>query len=151
MADEIKVTTSLVIKLDNFQYRSFPNAFTADMATGKGPSPGYIDIPTTGRDIYFTELTQPAFCVFQNLEDDGGNYFDVGIYEPATRLFYPLLEVNPGEIYVVKLSRNLMEQTSQSGTGTTGPENYLRVRAGTHTSLPGSGGTVKGFVGAFET
>lgn len=156
MADEIRVSVGLTINKDNLQFRwPFPGAFLDDLETGKGPSPGYLDIPTTGRDIYFTELTNPSWCIFANLESDGGNYFEYGIYDVQTRIFFPLGEVNPGHSTVLKLSRNLMEEYSQSGTGTTEPQNYLRVRAGTPTGgIPGgtqgSGGTVKGFVGAFE-
>lgn len=152
MADEIKVTLSFTLTKNNFKFRQYPNAFTADLTAdaAKGPTPGYIDIPTTGRDIYFTELTNPGWCVLWNVEDDGGNYFEYGIYDVQTRIFFPLGELSPGEFTLLKLSRNFHEEYSQSGTGTTGPENYLRVRAGTPGPAPGSGGTVKGYVGAFE-
>jgi hypothetical protein len=38
-------------------------------------------------------------------------------------------EVLPGESYVIRLSRNLLEQYAGSGTGTTGPENTFRLKA----------------------
>lgn len=151
MANEITVRSSITINKNNLQFRwPFQGSFQDDLNSGKGPSPGYLDIPTTGRDIYFTELTNPSWCIFANLENDNGNYFEYGIYDVQTRIFFPLGEVGPGQVMVLKLSRNLMEEYSQSGTGTTEPQNYLRVRAGTPGPEPSSGGTVKGFVGAFE-
>lgn len=141
MADEILVTASVQIRKDNLQYRSLPNSFKADMiGTAKGPSPGAVSVPTDGKDIYFNELVTPGVCVLTNLDDT--NYVEYGIYDPQTSVFYPLGEIQPGETYVLRLSRNLQEQYSGSGTGTTAPENYLRLKANV--------ASCDVFVGAFE-
>mgnify|MGYP001562934458 CR=1 FL=1 len=151
MADEIRISMGITIQKGNLKFRwPFPGAFLDDMATGKGPSPGYLDIPTTGRQIYFTELSNPHWCIIGNLESDGGNYFEVGIYDSTEREVYPMLKIDPGIFIVIPLSLNLGEEYAGSGTGTTEPTHYLHVRAGTPGPVPGSGGTVKGYVGAFE-
>lgn len=127
MANEIRIQASLQINKGELVYQSQPSAFQADMNTGKGPSPGVLIVPTSGRDVYFTELTTPGYCRLMNLDDT--NYVEVGIKDPQSNLFYPLLELPAGESFIVKLSRNLQEQYAGSGTGTTTPENYLRLKA----------------------
>ena len=144
MADEATIRSTLTIQKDNVKYQSQPQGFQADIAASpaRGPSPGALIIPTSGRDISFTELTQPSLCYVQNLEADGGNFFELGIKDPQTNVFYPLLEFQAGEGFVFRLSRNLQEQYAGSGTGTTGPENYLRLKA--------NGGSVNAKIEAFE-
>lgn len=151
MADEIRVQVSISVKKDNLDFRwPFPGAFTADLTTAKGPSPGYLDIPTTGRQIYFTELTNPHFCIIANVGADSDNSFEVGIYDSTEREVYPLMLFRPGEFAVIPLSPNLGEEYSGSGTGTTEPRHYLHARASTPGPEPSSGGTAKGFIGAFD-
>jgi hypothetical protein len=147
MANEATITSQLQIQkrttAGNLTFLGFgPGSFSADVTGTLGPTPGAVLVTTAGRDIYFTELTTPGFCVIANLEPAGGNYFEYGIKDPQTNVYYPLGEVLPGESYVIRLSRNLQEQYAGSGTGTTGPENYLRLKA--------NAGTVRAFVGAFE-
>ena len=131
MADEITVRSSLTIRYSNQYYQSQPGQFTADATGVRGPSPGVVSASLTGTDVSFAALAVPTWCVFTNL--DSTNYVDVGAYEPSTGVFYPLLELGPGEQYVVKLSRNLGEQWSGSvtGTGTDATDNTIRVRANT--------------------
>lgn len=129
MADEARIQTSLQITTGSLQYQSRPTAFTADVAGAKGPVPGAFTAAITGTDVDLSELTTPALCRLQNL--DPTNFVEVGLWDPEATLFYPLLELLPGESYVVRLSRNLAWQYG-AGTGTAGPEtNRLRVRANT--------------------
>lgn len=127
MADEITIRMSLHIKKGNLEFQNYPTAFTTDMTTGKGPSPGAVRVPTSGVDIYFTELTTPSWVWLHNL--DTTNYVEWGIKDPQSVLFYPVGELEPGESALFKFSRNLQEQYSGSGTGTTTPENYFRLKA----------------------
>lgn len=128
MAKEGAVTCQLTVRKGKLNYMSSPTAtFQFDVSTAKGPSPGMVVVPTTGRDIYFSELTTPGECFFMNLDDI--NYVEVGIYDPQTKLFYPFMELGPGQGRSIPLTRNLGEQYSGSGTGTTTPENYLRIKA----------------------
>lgn len=151
MADELSIRVSMTVNKNNLQWRwPFQASFNDDLTTGKGPSPGYLDIPTTGRQIYFTELSNPHWCILANLENDGGNFFEAGIYDITEREFYPLIRLDPGQVCLIPLTHSLGEEYSGSGTGTTSPQHYLHVRAGTPGPEPGSGGTVKGYVGAFD-
>jgi hypothetical protein len=127
MANEVQIRNSLRIKIGNIEYQSNPTAFNADMFGENGPSPGSMNIPTDGRDIYFEELVTPGWCFMQNLDDD--NYVEYGIKDPQTGVFYPLGELGPAETTVFQFSRNLQEQYTGSGTGTTGPENYFHIKA----------------------
>lgn len=131
MASEVRINAGLVITEDqDRQYASRPGAFTDDLVTGVmvGPFPGTLSIPTAGRDIYFTEF-EPGWCFLHNLDDT--NFVEVGIFDTITSRFHPLLELPPGKGFPVKLSRNLSEQYTGSGTGTTAPESYLRLKADT--------------------
>lgn len=127
MADEATIITSLQIKVGNLEYQSRPTAFKATVVGEIGPTPGALIIPTTGKDIYFTELDVPGLCRIHNLDDI--NYVEYGIFDTITGRFSPLGELLPGENYILRLSRNLGEQATGSGTGTTGQENYLRFKA----------------------
>lgn len=142
MANEASIVSQLTIRVGNLFYVSQPATFQADVSTARGPSPGLVNVPLAGVDLTFPELIQPGFCRIGNIEDTGGNFFEWGVYEPATATFYPIGEVRPGEFYVIRLSRNLLEQYAGSGTGTTGPENKFRLKANKT--------TVKAIVEAFE-
>lgn len=129
MANEIRISSSLSITVDSDrQYQSRPVAFVDSLDGGDlvGPFPGTLLIPTAGRDVYFTEF-EPGYCILHNLDDT--NYVEVGIFDTITNRFHPLLELPPKKGYPVKLSRNLTEQYTGSGTGTTAPESYLRLKA----------------------
>lgn len=150
MADEARVQCSLGIrKVDSatgvvqLDYQSRPTAFTVDVSGAKGPSPGAVSISLSGTDIDLSQLTLPGLVAFQNL--DATNYVDVGVYEPGTGVFYPVFEVGPGEVYVMKFSRNFKEQWSGTvtGTGTDAANNTLHGRA--------NGAAVNLYVGAFES
>lgn len=129
MANEAQIRSSLQILKDPLEYRSQPTVFNADVTGIKGPVPGAITASTAGTDVDLSELTVPGFCRLQNL--DSTNLVDFGIWDPESDLFYPLGELQPGEVYVIRLSRNL---SSEYGTtpseGTVGPNtNRFRIKA----------------------
>ncbi len=104
MANEARVTSQLHIAKGNLKYDSAqPATYMADVTVGKGPSPGALLIATAGTDIDLSELATPALCVITNL--DTTNFLEYGIWDGAT--FHELGEVQPGEFYVLRLSRNL--------------------------------------------
>lgn len=130
MADEITVRMSLQVVKDNLSYQSQPSSFRADLVgTAAGPTPGAIIVPTAGYDVPFTGLSTPGWVRLLNL--DQTNFVQWGLYEIDIARFRPIGELGPGEQAVFKLSRNLQEEYSGSGTGTTGPENYFRLKADT--------------------
>jgi len=136
MSNEATIRSSLAIRKESgdlvtIQYSGQPTAFLGDVTGTKGPVPGAVACSTAGTDIDLSELTTPGYCRIMN--QDPTNYVTVGIYDPETTTFYPMLELLPGETYVMRLSRNLAwEYGTAAGTGTTGPEtNRLRIKAHT--------------------
>lgn len=129
MADEAQVRASLQVRVGNLFYQSNPSAFNADVSTAKGPTPGAVTVTTYGTDISLAELTTPGLCRIMNIDDT--NYVEVGVYDPETDVFYPFIELLPGESYVVRLTRNFGEEYAGTGTGTTSATNRLRAKANT--------------------
>lgn len=131
MANEARVNSGLAINKGNLTYSALPTTFLADVSGTKGPSPGALTVDATGEDVSFAELAQPGLCRLMNLEASGGSYVEWGIHDGS--LFHPVGEIGPGESYVIRLSRNLGEEHTEPGTGTTGVVNafYLRAVSGT--------------------
>ena len=123
MANEAVVRTSLQIKDGTLFYQSQPTAFVADVSTGLGPTPGLVTVPVTGVSVSLAALTTPGFAFIQNL--DATNFIMVGVYDGTS--FFPLLELLPGECYVVRLCRHLGDEFV--GTGTPADANALRLMA----------------------
>ncbi len=142
MADEATVRSSLQIRKDNLQYSSLPSSFMADVSGTKGPVPGALAVDSLGTLVDFSELTTPGLCRIHNLDAD--TYIEYGIWDPETAIFFPLGEVQAGESYILRLSRNLQaEYGTGSGTATT-DTNRLKLRA------PSGQGSVNVVVEAFE-
>jgi hypothetical protein len=129
MANEAQVRASLQIRVGNGYYQSQPTVFNADVSTFNGPTPGAVTIDTGGIDIDLTQLTVPGFCWMQNL--DSTNFVEYGIYDFETDVFYPFGELLPGEINIIRLSRNFGIEYEGVGTGTTGRTNRFRLKANT--------------------
>lgn len=126
MADEATVRGSLNIKTTNLEFRSYPTAFNVDVSGEIGPTPGAFSASTDGTNVDLSELTTPGLCVIRNL--DATNYVEVGIWDGLE--FYPIIEVGPGEHYVLKLSRNIGNSYG-TGTGTLGADTSMRIKADT--------------------
>ena len=107
MAGEVVVSSSLTILRNKLDYISRPLTFAADMVGRGGPVPGMIVAVTTGQGTTpsFTGLTTPTFMRIQNLDEK--NFVELGVDEAGGGTFSELLEIGPGESYVVKLSRNI--------------------------------------------
>lgn len=131
MANEATIRNSLAISTSILDYRSNPTAFTADVDGSKGPTPGDITCTIAGTDADLSELSVPGLCRIEN--HDATNYVTVGIWDPETGLFYPLMELRPGEYWIFRLSRLLFgEFGTDPAVGTTGPNtNRLRIKADT--------------------
>lgn len=127
MSNEIQVRSSLTIKKGGLFFPNQPLGFSDTMVGLGGPTPGYLLATTAGIDVDLSELNVPGWCVINNLDPD--NFVEVGIREPATSTFYPMLEVPPGTGYPIKLSRNIMEE--YVGTGTSPATNFLHIKANT--------------------
>ena len=137
MADEAQIQTSLQIRktspdtnVKQIDYRSQPTSFKADVDLIQGPTPGSFLVSTAGTDVDLSALTTPGLARFQNQDDT--NYVQVGMWDPEGARFYPMLELLPGESYIVRLSRDIEEEfgTGDPGTASAGPStNRLRFKA----------------------
>lgn len=131
MADEIIVQSNMTIRKDGGPVHgpTQPSSFRADMDGTKGPTPGMIVAALAGTDVDLSLLDYPGMCRLHNYDED--NFVQVGIREPGTSTFYPLLELGPGESYVIKLSRYLRQEYVGVGTATSAGTNFLHVKADT--------------------
>lgn len=127
MSSEAQVTSYLQIIKDNLEYQSRPASFQADVSIGKGPTPGALTVTTPGVDVDLSELTQPGLCRIANI--DSTNRVEVGVWDPETTTFYPMLELLPGETYIVRLSRNIQGEYVGTGTVEGAATNTLRIKA----------------------
>ncbi len=100
------------------------------MSGTKGPTPGSFDASVDGTDVSLSELTTFGLCRIINY--DTSNFVDVGIWDPETVKFYPIVRLLAGEFFVMRLSPDLQEEFAGTGTGTTGADtNRLRIKADT--------------------
>lgn len=140
---DVSFRGSLDVRKGNLRYKHPKSSFQADMDGSLGPTPGALLISVAGTDINLDEIIVPGFVVVDNYDDT--NFFTLGLWDPTTSYFYPILEVGPGEFYPFKLSRYLLDElgTGDFGTGTVGPSNQV-LRAYADTA------DVNGFIGVFE-
>lgn len=136
MANEIQVRSGLVITkaLDSGntlqeKYTSPIQGFSKTKTNVGGPTPGVLLVPIGGCAVDLSQLTTPGVCEIYN--KDATNYVTVGMRDPNTGEFYPMLEIGPGESWVIPLSRWIMEGWTNTGTGTTGPVMQLWADADT--------------------
>jgi hypothetical protein len=118
MAAEIQVRVSLSINKGNISYGpTRPNAFAADFLGNSGPTPGMVVIATSITVINLANLaTMGGWCRIENY--DQTNFVIIGAYDADAAVFYPVLDLLPGESIVVRLSRFLTKElTPSAGTG----------------------------------
>ena len=127
MADEISISITLNIRKGNLLVNAAK--FFLDSMIGKsGPSPGSIIVTQYGVDVAFPGLISPGWILLENLENSG--WVEVGIKEPDTNYFYPMIELLPGKPCIFRLSRNLFREYQSTGTGTSvGSANTLHMKA----------------------
>lgn len=148
MANEamVNASMSITIRLVDNTIRVYnnvgPGSFTADMASRKGPSPGYINVDEDGMDVDLSQLEDPSLCELYN---PGDVEVDLGVYDPGTGRLTLMLSLLPGEGYVIRFSRYLRSNLGPGtgGTGSIGADSkILRARA------QGLDGCI--YVGAFD-
>lgn len=130
MSNEATVRSSLRVRFPdgNLDYSPPVRQFRASVSVERGPTPGYLNITTTGENVLFDELTNPGLCRIKNL--DTANYVEFGLHDGG--IFHPWGEVLPGEEYVFRFSRNFRQELDVSpGTGSTADVNTFFLRANT--------------------
>jgi len=125
MANEAVLQVGLRIQKGNLSYQSLPQSFTATVTGSKGPTPGAITVTTAGVNVDLSGLTTPGLCRLMNL--DSTNVVEWGVHDGS--IFHPVGEMLPGESYVIRFSRNLLEEEDVPGTGTTADINAFMLRA----------------------
>ena len=126
----VTVQSSLSVNQNNLQYSSRPGAFLPAMSGTNGPAPGAVTVPVSGIDISFAQLdSMGGLGRFYNI--DSTNFITVGLRDKITNVFYPFIDVKPGETYVMRLSSKLPKD--EPGTGTFSTSN-VAVHAKTNTN-----------------
>ncbi len=84
----------------------------------------------SGSLVSLSLLTTPGLCFVKNLDTTGLLVLELGVYDPDTNEFYPMLEFYSGEGLPLRLSQFLGQEmgTSSPGTGSTGSGIQLMVR-----------------------
>lgn len=110
MTGTITIRNNLQMLNGNFNYNSAPSTFAAIQTNVGGPTPGTVLAShlATGTLVNLTALTTPGFAFIQNL--DLINFVTLGLIPGVGTgsLFYPILELGPGEFVILKLSRTLL-------------------------------------------
>jgi len=127
VANEIQVRSSLFILADNVRYQSPQQSFSLTMTGRKGPTPSAVYATTDGTDVDLSLLGTPGIC--EVINQDTANYVVLGRWDSTTSTFYPFMEVGPGENYVFKLPRDILDEYSGTGTGTGSNTSKLRIKA----------------------
>lgn len=100
----------------NGSFSTQPSSFNAVQSIVIGPSPGLVLATKQGTNVSLAALQTPGVCWIQNL--DQTNYVEIGIWDPSTLEFYPLIEMLPGEFWQFRLSRFIGTDIG-TGSGTT--------------------------------
>ena len=129
MANEGRVTTSLSMRKSPVNIPGRQQTYQFDVTSGKGPSPGKIDVTPIGVAIDLSALTWPSVWQIFNQSDDEDVVLIYGPKDISTGVFYPINELRYGEHHgPMRLYRYFSEE--HSGTGTTAMGNcQLWVRS----------------------
>lgn len=130
MANEANIQANLRIRKDNITYSSNPGSFRADVDEGTGPVPGELVVTAAGKDVDLSGITTPGLCRMQNRS--ATEFVTVGIHDGAS--FFPMLELLPGESYIMRLYRDLGVEFTGTGTGTPSDVNTLHLKVTGSTS-----------------
>jgi hypothetical protein len=127
VSGEAQLQISMRIAKGFLTYQSQPTSFKADVAVAKGQTPGGIVATKAGTDVDLSKLSNPGLCRFQNL--DSINTITVGRWDPVTNRFYPMMDLLPGEFYIIRLAKDVTEEYGGTGTGTGAAPTTLRIKA----------------------
>lgn len=130
MADEATIRSTIQIVKGNIRYQPPLPAVIRETVDGeKGPVPGALTIAITGTNVDFSQLDTPGLVRIINYDDT--NYVEWGIWSTTHSKFFPLGEILPGRDAVFRFSRNLREEYTNTGTGTSAEINNFHLKANT--------------------
>lgn len=75
MADEIKLSCSIVAEKNNLKFSRFHSNLLDDWTTARGPNPGTVAVGTSEEDISFGDAA-PGWVIIKNL--DSTNFVKYG-------------------------------------------------------------------------
>jgi hypothetical protein len=134
MANEITLNWSFQARKGNLNVVRQGQFYANMNGTPRGGSPGNVNASIHGTDVPLSQLVSPAMILFTNL--DTVNFVTVGVFDTTTSTAYPhghflpLFEIQPGESYPMRVSRELTEDIG-SGTGSVAGVTKLRLKADT--------------------
>lgn len=123
MTNEFRITAAVQLRNGNISVNTLPVSYNANQTTANGPTPGMVTATTSGVTVSLAQLTTPGFLMIQNT--DATNYVQYGLYISST--FYPLGELLPGEVNVLRLARDIL--TANTGAA------VLRLKSNTASCL----------------
>lgn len=103
MANEITISTQLVVNNVNLQYQA-SQTMRANQSVANGPSPGALKVTTGGVTVSLAQLTLGGIVQIINL--DPTNYVSWGLLDGGN--FRPIGELLPGEFATFRLSRSVL-------------------------------------------
>ena len=124
MANEILMSSQLSVRKGNLNDRR-SKSFGATLSGSRGGAPGLLRATTAGTTVDLSSLESIGIAWLENIDPTYDVMF--GVYDPDTTVFYPVLQLKPGEGFPVRLSPYLGEQLS-AGTGTATANNTVQVR-----------------------
>lgn len=110
MANEATINVGMTINKSPLQYMSRPGQFRADVAVGKGPTPGAFTVTAAGTDADLSQLDTPGLVWMQNL--DAAIEVEWGIWDGAS--FFGVGRLLPGEIALFRFSEEFSIGTSSN-------------------------------------
>lgn len=132
MADEATIRASLQIRKTSGSItminENVSEGFSDTVAGTKGPCPGALTVPPGGKVVPLDELSTPGWCIIKNVSPTES--VEWGIRDPDSNRFYPVGEIGPGQTAgPFKFSRNVLEEYTGTGTGTSSPGNQFFMTA----------------------
>jgi hypothetical protein len=130
VAGEITIRQFIRVAKNNLIYNPPQAQFTADMAGEFGQAPGAIVATYDGTDVDLSAFIDPGWVHIYNQEPNGGATASIGIADPETDRYYPLIKLAPGKHVIFELDELAgSEFYPDTGTGTGHGTNSLRVKA----------------------
>lgn len=106
-----KMSSQLTLMDENYSA-----GYSVDVSGTFGPVPGAVTVPTEGVAITMPGVTAPGWCWLHNTSAE--YTVRIGMREPDTGTFYPLLRLLPNMRYPIYLDDTVGQEYTGTGTGT---------------------------------
>lgn len=99
MADEITVSSSLIVDNGSFDPAWSTGSQSVDQAAAGGGAPGFVNIGTSEEAISFGDVSTPGWAFIRNI--DATNYVDIGPDSGGSMV--AACRLKPGEGFAIRL------------------------------------------------